>query len=231
MPDGNFSLHAVGLSDGVRQEPMHRTLTQTEDKAQPPNEVSVRRAEYGRIVREQQSSLVRSARRMCPGDEDRALDLVQDAVIRGYEAFVRGGFQEGTNARAWLLRILTNVFISQYRRRQKWEGPSLDAAHDTALSGDGTAQARLESIPDADTGQPETVLMARTLDEPLERALAELPAEFRLCVLLVDVEGLQYAEAAAALGIPIGTVRSRLARARLLLHNTLFEYARLRRRV
>jgi RNA polymerase sigma-70 factor (ECF subfamily) len=73
--------------------------------------------------------------------------------------------------------------------------------------------------------------MAATLDEPLERALAALPHEQRACVLLVDVEGWEYAEAAAALDIPIGTVRSRLARARRQLHALLFDYAQARRRI
>ena len=187
------------------------------------DKLSLRRAAYAEIVRANEAALMRAARRMSPGDEDRAQDLVQDAVVRGYEAFVRGGFREGTNAKAWLLRILTNGFINEFNRRRKWEVQ-------TPVSEEGS-ESFFERLPAESGSQPESALLSTTLDEPLERALAALSPEFRLCVLLVDVEGLEYSEAATALKIPIGTVRSRLARARLQLHGLLYEYARARGRV
>jgi RNA polymerase sigma-70 factor, ECF subfamily len=196
------------------------------EPGQEPPQRQQRRAAYTRIVREYEAGLLRAARRLTSGDEDRAQDLVQDALVRGYEAYVNGRFREGSDARAWLLRILTNGFLNDRKRRQRWEAPvdwdALTSGGETALT------AALEA---AAQDRPDAALLAGTLDEPLERALAALSPLLRACVVLVDVEGLEYADAAAALGIPIGTVRSRLARARLQMHALLFGYARERRRV
>jgi RNA polymerase sigma-70 factor (ECF subfamily) len=162
---------------------------------------------------------------MCAGQEDRAQDLVQDTLLRAYVAFVESRFQEGTNARAWLLRILTNVFLTEYRKRQKWEaGIDLETLTASGEAGPECLRASVEDV-------PHEALLAGTLDEPLEQALAALPVEQRLCVVLVDIEGAEYRQAAEALGVPIGTIRSRLARARLQLHALLYDYAQQRRRV
>ncbi len=160
---------------------------------------------------------------MCNGEEDLAQDLVQDALIRGYQVFLDGSFREGSNARAWLLRILANGFINSYNHRKKWEA---DCNLDNLTE---RAHVHAEFAGDREYGRPEESLLKGTLDEPLMQALASLPREYRICVLLVDVEGLEYADAAAALNIPIGTVRSRLSRARLHLYKLLYDYARDRR--
>ena len=178
-----------------------------------------RRTAYTLLMTEHEPALLRVAYRLCGGKEDQAQDLVQDALIQGYEAFVNGRFTPGTNARAWLTRILTNRFINTYRRDKRWNsGVDVDK-----LSSDGAA------VPDAlrvrADAQPDAVLLSKCLDEPLERALAALSDEMRACVILVDIEGTEYAQAAEILGIPIGTVRSRLSRARALLHTMLFDYA------
>lgn len=162
---------------------------------------------------------------MTSGDEDRAQDLVQDALVRAYEAYGQGRFQEGTNAYAWLLRILTNVFINDYHRRRRWEA-RLDRE---ALA--GRSEEVCDRVPANAADRPDAALLEATLDEPLEQALGALSPEMRACVLLVDVEGLEYAEAAKALKVPVGTIRSRLARARLQLHALLYGYAQERRRV
>src|SRR5262249_43960882 len=141
-------------------------------------------------------------------------DLVQDALVRGYEAFVQGRFREGSNDRAWLFRILTNGFINESRRRARGAAINLE----TLTAGGDVAPESLQARPE---DQPELALMASLLEEPLERALAALSDEARLVVLLVDVEQLSYQEAAQALGVPVGTVRSRLSRARLQLHERL----------
>src|SRR5579864_6846940 len=86
---------------------------------QAAEEVSRRRAAYKAIIRQNEGVLLRVAQRMCAGQEDRAQDLVQDALVRGYEAYIQGRFQEGTNAKAWLMRILTNLFLTDYRQRQR----------------------------------------------------------------------------------------------------------------
>jgi RNA polymerase sigma-70 factor (ECF subfamily) len=151
---------------------------------------------------------------MCRGHEDRAQDLVQDALVRGYEAFILGRFREGSNDRAWLFRILTNGFINETRRRAR--GAEIDL--ETLTAGGEVVPEGLRARPE---DQPEPALMASLLEEPLERALAALSDEARIVVLLVDVEQLSYQEAARALGVPVGTVRSRLSRARLQLHQRL----------
>ena len=178
------------------------------------------RQAFAQTLREQEAALLRAARRLCRGDEDRAQDLAQDALIRAFESFVAGRFREGLNVRAWLLRILTNLYINEYHRRQKWDA-NVDLE---TLTAGGETGPPATHAPASDV--PGAALLAATLDEGLETALASLSDPLRLCVLLVDLEGLDYAEAAAALQVPVGTIRSRLSRARLQLHALLYEYAR-----
>ena len=185
--------------------------------------VSRRRAEFAALVRQQESDLMRAALRLCRGDHDWASDLLQDALIRAYEAYLDGRFQTGSNARPWLMRILTNLFINDYRRRRKWDA-GVDV--DTLTASGETGPPSTHAAP-ADT--PGHTLLAQTLDEELQQALWQLSDGLRLCVILVDMQGLEYAEAAQALGIPIGTVRSRLARARMQLQDLLRDFGRRRR--
>ncbi len=188
----------------------------------PGKEARTRRAAFADLARRHEAALMGAALRLCRGDHDWAQDLVQDALVRAYVAYLEGRFREGTDARPWLLRILTNLFINEYHRRRKFEsGPDLDTL--TSLGEAGPAQTHA-----APSDVPGVALLAGTLDEELEKALAMLPEVLRLCVLLVDVEGLEYAEAALALNVPIGTVRSRLARGRMKLHDLLQGFARRR---
>lgn len=180
------------------------------------------RAEFTLLIREHETALLRTARRLCRGDDDRAQDLVQDALIRAYQSYVGGKFRAGLNVRAWFLRILTNLYINDYHRRQRHGG---DVDLDTVTASGEVAPEELRAAP-ADV--PGEALLAETLDEPLEQALHTLSDPLRLCVLMVDVEGMDYAEAAQALDVPIGTVRSRLSRARYQLHEHLADYARRR---
>lgn len=155
----------------------------------------------------QTASLLRLARRLTRGNEDPAQDLVQDTLIRAFEAYLRNEYDHQGNLRAYLMRILTNRFLSQ-RRRDRW-----DAAVD------------IDTLTFSGSESTENLLLSELLDEPLERALATLPDGLRAAILLVDVEGLEYSEAALALGIPLGTVRSRLFRARQMLHQALLPCA------
>lgn len=180
---------------------------------------SDRRSAFAGLARTHEASLLSGARRLCRGNEDRAQDLVQDALVRAYEAYTGGKFREGLNARAWFLRILTNLYINDYHRRRVRAETDLDALTVGGETGPETARAAPADVP----GES---LLAATLDEALETALATLSEGLRLCVLLVDVEGLDYAEAAQALNVPLGTVRSRLSRARFHLHAQLAEYGR-----
>nr|WP_246385722.1 sigma-70 family RNA polymerase sigma factor [Armatimonas rosea] len=151
--------------------------------------------------------MLRLARRLTRGNEDPAQDLVQDTLIRAFEAYLRDGYDDRGNLRAYLMRILTNRFLSQ-RRQDRWD-----------------AGVDIDTLPLALSGSSEDLLLVGVLDEPLERALADLPDGLRAAILLVDIEGLEYSEAALALGIPLGTVRSRLFRARQMLHQTLLPCA------
>ena len=148
-------------------------------------------------------------------DVDRARDLVQDTMVRAYRAF--DTFTPGTNGRAWLLSILYSVFINGYHhQRRRPATVSIEAL-------EASYAARLLTAPD------ETVTAFSDAD--VLAALDALPEEFRATVLLVDVDDLTYEEAATVLGCAIGTVRSRLSRARRLLAVALEDYVRERRLV
>lgn len=145
-----------------------------------------------------------------------AQDLVQDTFLRAYGAWDR--FVPGSNCRAWLLKILTNGFINTYRRgrsRKAFAGRGADEQI-TVLYGDLRSQTAED---------PEEAILGETLSDEVTRALDELPDDYRVVVLLADVEGLKYKDIAEALGCPIGTVMSRLFRARRQLEERLRAYA------
>lgn len=186
-------------------------------------EAAVRRAEFGALARQYERDLLRLSHRLCRGDTDRAADLAQEALVRAYEAYQGGQFRSGTNPRPWLLRILTNLYINDHNRRKKWDaGIDIETLTSSGDAGPDSTHAAPADIPGV-------TLLSETLDEELERALDQLSEGLRLCVVLVDMQGMEYAEAAAALAIPIGTVRSRLARARMQLQDMLREFGRRRR--
>jgi len=146
-----------------------------------------------------------------------AEDLVQDTVVKAMRA--RDQFQPGTNLKAWLLRILTNTFINRYRRggieRDLLDGPDADALTDGWISSSTMRAMR----------DPETQALSPLVEAEVQRALDELPDEFRLAVILSDIEELSYKEIADAMGCPIGTVMSRLHRGRRMLQKSLREHA------
>lgn len=177
------------------------------------------------LVRKAEGYLLRTARRLCKGGEDCAQDLVQDALVRGYEAYRQGKYRDEHSPQAWLTRILTNNFINEYRRKLKWDA-GVDV--DTLTSG-GEAGPTSTHAPAAE--RPGAALMEQTLDEPIERALQKLPDALRVTVILVDIHEYSYQEAAEIMEIPVGTVRSRLSRARYMLQDWLHDYAKERRLV
>lgn len=143
-------------------------------------------------------------------DREEASDLTQEAIIRAYEAFDRF---DGRNFKAWILRILTNLYINRYRQRKREAGKeSLDAEH------------AAEPVA-SEAAEPDRVLLDEMVGAEVEQALAMVPPDFRLTVILSDIEGLTYEEIATATQVPIGTVRSRLARGRAMLRRALAEYA------
>jgi RNA polymerase sigma-70 factor, ECF subfamily len=181
------------------------------------------RERFAEIARRCEAALMRLALRLCKGGHDCAQDLVQETLVRAYEAFRMGKYKEGFSPQAWLSRILTNGFINEYRRKTRWDA-GVDVETLTAGGEVGPPETHAAS---ADV--PGASLIKETLDEPLERALNTLPEGLRLVVLLVDLQEMSYQEAAATLNIPVGTVRSRLSRARYMLQDLLRDYARERR--
>src|ERR671939_535659 len=163
-------------------------------------------------------SLYSAALRMTRNAAD-AEDLVQETYLKAYRAF--DSFQEGTNLKAWLYRILTNTFINSYRsRKRRPEQSDLDDVEDLYL------YRRLGGLEAAAAGRSaEEELLDIYTDEEVKRALEELPEQFRMAVMLADVEGFSYKEIADILDIPIGTVMSRLHRGRKGLQKRLWEFA------
>jgi RNA polymerase sigma-70 factor (ECF subfamily) len=171
-----------------------------------------RRTRFERECLVHLDAVYRAARRFTR-DDDRARDLVQDTMVRAYRAF--DSFTPGTNGRAWLLSIVYSVFINGYHhQRRRPLTVSLEAL-------EARFAERVLTAPDA---VPTTTVS----DEDVLAALDTLPEEFRATVLLVDVDELTYEEAATALGCAVGTVRSRLHRARRLLAVALEDHVRAR---
>jgi RNA polymerase sigma-70 factor (ECF subfamily) len=163
-------------------------------------------------------SLYAAALRMTRNPSD-AEDLVQETYLRAYRGF--GGFQEGTNLKAWLYRILTNTYINTYRaKKRRPDETELDEVEDLYL------YRRIGGLEAAMAGRSaEDELLDRFTDTEVKEAIESLPDNFRLAVLLADVEGFSYKEIADILEIPIGTVMSRLHRGRKALQKRLYEYA------
>ena len=146
-------------------------------------------------------------------DRAQAEDLVQEACLRALR--FRHQFQPGTNLRAWLFQILRSVFITQYRRRGR-AGHHVDLE---TLEGHGANPASSPGVGRGAGAEP----FARV---DIDAALEQLPEEYRTVVVLSDIEGLSMAEVAVAMGCPVGTVKSRLFRARAQLQKLLAEYRR-----
>ncbi|RMH15546.1 MAG: sigma-70 family RNA polymerase sigma factor [Acidobacteria bacterium] len=164
-------------------------------------------------------ALYNMAYRMTRNAED-AEDLVQETYLKAYRYFDK--FQPGTNLKAWLFKIMKNTFINGYRKRQNQ--PPQSAFSDIEESS--------ETILHEDAGpgikDPEQEILDKVLDEDVQQALDSLPNDYRLAILLVDLEGFSYKEAASILEVPVGTVMSRLYRGRRLLEQALLRYARRR---
>lgn len=159
-------------------------------------------------------ALYRTALRMTRNPSD-AEDLVQEAYLRAFRALHQ--FTEGTNLRAWLFRILTNTYINEYRRRQRRPtSSSLDDIEEFYL---------YDHLVDSPVQRPEDVVVEQLTIDNVIAAIESLPEEFRQVVLLADVEGFAYREIAEIVGIPAGTVMSRLFRARRRLQKQLYDSA------
>jgi RNA polymerase sigma-70 factor (ECF subfamily) len=179
-------------------------------------------AEFEATVLPLRDELKKAALRLTHSPES-AEDLVQETLMHAYRGF--GQFKRGTNLKGWLMRIMLNLFISHYRHQQRTVPTvSLEGLLEELELAEENADLLLD-----EAISPEEIVMAQVMDDEVAKALEQLPDNFREIVILCDIEGLSYAEAAEVLGIPIGTVRSRLSRARETLRRLLWDYAKKRR--
>src|SRR5215467_6960544 len=158
-------------------------------------------------------ALYAAALRMTRNEKD-AEDLVQDALLRAYRFF--DTFEAGTNCKAWLFRILTNVFCNRYRERER--------EHDVITEAE-SSEANLEQFLGSVGADTEQALLGRMVSADVERALAAVPPDFRMAVILADLEDFSYKEIAEIMDCPAGTVMSRLYRGRKILQGLLYDYA------
>ena len=148
-----------------------------------------------------------------------AEDLVQETMLRAYRSFDR--FEAGTNLKAWIFLIMTNAYINTYRKRQREpQKVSADNLEDFDLYHELRGHdAQMDAT-------PETIVLDSLVDSDIMKAIDDLPEQFRLAVVLSDVEGFSYAEMAQIMDVPMGTVMSRLHRGRKALQRALLELAK-----
>lgn len=182
------------------------------------------KAWFSRAIEECAGSLYGVALRLTRNRAD-AEDLVADAVIKSWSAIAT--LEDRARVRPWLFRILHNCYISDYRRKSV---RPVEYGYDE-LGGDGDEDdlsALLIKQPDDFLGwwgNPEREFANNVLAEDIVAAIEKLPEAFRIAIVLVNVEGLSYDEAAEVLGVPPGTIRSRMKRGRTLLQKALWEHA------
>lgn len=163
-------------------------------------------------------SLYGGALRMTRNPAD-AEDLIQETMLRAYRSFDR--FEPGTNLKAWLFRIMTNAYINTYRKKQREpQKVSQDEVEDFDL------YRELKDHDPQFSVTPETIVLDGLVDSDITDAIEDLPEQFRLAVILSDVEGFSYAEMAEIMDVPMGTVMSRLHRGRKALQKRLWGLAR-----
>lgn len=162
-------------------------------------------------------SLYSTAYRMTRNSQD-AEDLVQETYMKAYKYYDK--FQEGTNFKAWLFKILKNTFINAYRKKQQKplenDFAEIEDAFESQVSDQASGLLK----------NPEEQLLENALDEHIQQALESLPQDFRVAVLLADLQDFSYKEIAEILDVPVGTVMSRLYRGRRLLEAAMLTYAK-----
>src|SRR5438309_5751040 len=174
------------------------------------------RREFEGLALEHIDPLYSAALRLTKNERD-AEDLVQDCYLRAFRFFDK--FERGTNMKAWLFKILTNTFINKYRRRVKErvvvEGAAREATNERFVTREPTESS----------ANPEEYFFEKLLSDDVIRSIDQLPIDFRLVVILADLQEFSYKEIAEILDCPVGTVMSRLYRGRKLLQKNLLSYA------
>ena len=198
-----------GLDSGLAPRPTEVRLTTNREAAD--------KREFERLLSPLLDALYGAARRMTRHHDD-AEDLVQDTVVKAYRFFHR--FEPGTNFKAWLLRVMTNLYINQYRMAERQvEQVALEEGEDVWIWAKAWEQAGNSAGYD-----PEQAVLSKLGEVAICAAIDTLPPDFRVVVTLADVEELTYEEIANALQIPIGTVKSRLYRGRKQVQKHLWQY-------
>jgi RNA polymerase sigma-70 factor (ECF subfamily) len=175
------------------------------------------RTEFERQALPHLDALYGTAMRLTRNPRD-AEDLVQDALLRAYRFW--GQFEQGTNCKAWLFKILTNTFINRYHKNRRDQEMAREVAADEDVNESVVSQDAAERSRD-----PEGAMVRGMLSDDVLRALDGLPTDFRLAVVLCDLQELSYKEIAEIMECPVGTVMSRLFRGRRLLQKQLRDYA------
>jgi RNA polymerase sigma-70 factor, ECF subfamily len=182
----------------------------------PKRSTTKGKTEFEALALEHMDALYASALRLTRSPKD-AEDLVQDTYLKAFRFFE--SFERGTNIKAWLFKILTNTFINKYRRKVKEkemaEAPAEDVMLDRFVSSD---QVRALQDPEGD-------FFAKLLSDEVVEALDQVPVDFRMVVILADIQDFSYKEIAEIVGCPVGTVMSRLFRGRRILQKHLYDYA------
>jgi len=181
-----------------------------------------RREEFDQLVQRYHKQAYNIAYRMTGNHAD-AEDLTQEAFVRAYRFF--GNYRRDWPFDNWLYKIMSNLFVDDLRRKPKAKMQSLDQPLDLA----GRSDDVYLEIPDAGSN-PERMVMADELEEHIQRAMNALPQDFRMTVILADMEGLSYEEISQAMRCSLGTVRSRLHRGRKLLRAKIAQFERERER-
>jgi RNA polymerase sigma-70 factor (ECF subfamily) len=208
----------VELEHTLPEEITHTSETPEQTQANP-DQSQAPTEDFEAGVLAQLDSLYRTALRMTNNPQE-AEDLVQETMLKAFR--FAHTYQPGTNLRAWLFRILNTSAINRYRKQATHPTPtSLPEGEEFYLYN----QIRDLSGQELSQGAEEEVLN-QYLDEDVYKALNDLPPNFRMAVILADIEGLSYKEIAEALQIPIGTVMSRISRARRQLQKSLWQYAK-----
>jgi len=178
---------------------------------------SEKRGEFDRLVQRYHKQAFNIAYRMTGNHAD-AEDLTQEAFVRAYRFF--GNYRRDWPFDNWLYKIMSNLFVDDLRRKPKAKLQSLDQP----IDGGRNEDVYLEI---ADPGSnPERIVMTDQLDEHIQRALNALPADFRMTVILADIEGMSYEEISVVMRCSLGTVRSRLHRGRKLLRAKIAQFER-----
>lgn len=193
-------------------------MTESGDPTGAVEAGALRKAGFAEEALPELEAVYRFALRLTQGDDDLAQDLTQETFLRAYRAWE--SYTPGTRVRSWLFTICRNVFLKQRERRSRRpETPT------SRIEADVEALAASGAFDDGPPPDPERRFFDSFVDEEVLAAVDALPEDFRDAVVLSDLQGLAYAEIAQVLGIPVGTVKSRLFRGRRILQQALRDYA------